>query len=433
MKVHKLALLISVLVLPAQELLADNNRELSQSATTKSTVIMPTQAADKLKTRAPAQVDKSSTVVPSIQINAAQPAKPINLSSNQQLYLTNGKSIVRANNTGLSIIGMNGKVQSTYTNSNLFEGSNKNVWIKAGGTKIDVGVLSRIQIKFTPQTVLAAESTFVPVQQSSPSSALQSSSYNLNEGEDKELDIPLAFLASEIQSMFQGTEMRLNNYGPRNGHNWYKSNDSYIKFPSSLQLSKQTFSITPMNKIPYRYYIKNTNLSSVQVAQSQNKIAMTFNFESAGKEIKGHCATSNVAKRLALCPLGSDLSAPDVQMNNAKATVYLTPAQYGNSISFSQVETDFTANIQAQGACDVIILSSACNGLTGYKAGIKEAVKVATKAAVNQDGIRTLVAVALRRKLDEHGVTNIKSVSVVNGYLVVKYRTGGDGMRALSD
>ncbi|MFK5947430.1 MAG: hypothetical protein QM500_01510, partial [Methylococcales bacterium] len=122
MKVYKLVILISVLFLPAQELLA----------------------ANKLTTVALKEI-----------------TKPINLSTNQQLYLSNGRSIVRVNNAGLSVIGRNGKVQSTYNHSSLFKGSNKDVWIKTNGKKIKLGVFSRIQTVATPLKPVQNVSRFI--------------------------------------------------------------------------------------------------------------------------------------------------------------------------------------------------------------------------------------------------------------------------------
>ncbi len=270
---------------------------------------------------------------------------------------------------------------------------------------------------------LLGGSGFVPAQSVSAGSSsnivgglVSGGEYTGTEDLIKEINIPFAFFAIEMQSAFQGTKVHLNNYGPRHGNSWYKGNDSFVELPAALGGVKKQFSFPVKNAFPFRYYMNNVNLSSIQVNTSQNKLAIEFNFESNGKEIKGRC--SNSIK----CILGSDLSAPDVQMNNTKASVYLTPSARNGSISFSQVESDFTADIQAQGACDVIGISYVCNALTGYKSEIKNASKQAIQNAVDSDSIRNEIAEKMRLKLVSYGVKDVVSVEVLSNILVIKHR-----------
>jgi hypothetical protein len=231
----------------------------------------------------------------------------------------------------------------------------------------------------------------------------------------KEISLPLQIFANEIQSTFQSTKMRLNNYGDKHGNTWYKGNDSYVELPASLKVPKQQFSFPAMNDYPFRYYMNDVNLSSVQVDVAQDRLAVEFNFESSGKELKGHCAT------LVLCPLGEDLTAPDVEINNMKVTVYLTPvARYG-SISFSQVDVDFAADIQAQGGCDVAVISSVCDLLTGYKQKIKDTAKSAIKNMIDRNDVRNEIANKMRLPLAVYDIKNITNVSVANDYIDITY------------
>jgi len=230
----------------------------------------------------------------------------------------------------------------------------------------------------------------------------------------KEINIPFAFFASEMQAAFQGTKVHLNNYGPRHGNSWYKGNDSYVELPASLGGAKQQFSFPVKNVNPFRFYMNDVNLASIQVNPSQGRLAIDFNFESSGKEIKGRCAP--------YCPLGSDSSAPDIQMNNAKASVFLTPSVRNDSISFSQVESGFAANIQAQGACDFIGLRTVCEAITNYKSEIKNSAKNAIQNAVDSDSIRNEIAEKMRLKLLSHGVREVVSVEVLSNILVIKHR-----------
>lgn len=230
----------------------------------------------------------------------------------------------------------------------------------------------------------------------------------------EEINIPFAFFTSEMQDAFQGTKVHLNNYGPRHGNSWYKGNDSYVELPASLGGAKQQFSFPVKNVKPFRFYMNDVNLASIQVDPSQGRLAISFNFESNNTEIKGRCAP--------YCPLGSDSSAPDIQMNNATASVFLTPSVRNGSISFSQVESDFTANIQAQGACDFIGLRTVCNAITDYKSEIKNSAKNAIQNAVDSDSIRNEIAQKMRLKLLSHGVREVVSVEVLSNILVIKHR-----------
>ncbi|VAX09338.1 hypothetical protein MNBD_GAMMA26-1870 [hydrothermal vent metagenome] len=61
MKIHKLVLLSSVLILPTQELLAGNARNLAQTAASKSTVVAPAQATVNSKVVAPSRIEATSS------------------------------------------------------------------------------------------------------------------------------------------------------------------------------------------------------------------------------------------------------------------------------------------------------------------------------------------------------------------------------------
>ena len=341
--------------------------------------------------------------------------------NNQRLVLTNGKSIVKKGVRGLNIIGTNSVIQSSYKNASLFKDTRSYVWIKSQGSQIKAGVLDRIEaLKNLSNTRLSGNlvlSDNLPPPKSrfdhlKPSARDQGQIV-------KEFSIPMAYIAAEIQSLFQETSIHLSNYGDRRGNTWFAGNDSFIELPGALNVPKMKFTIDPMNKIPYRYYIQNVNLSSVQVAADYEQLKMTFSFESGGREIKGRCAGGGVLG--VACAGGSDSSAPDIEMNNAKAFVYFTPTIRNDSISFAQVETDFSASIQAHGVCNVPVLSAVCSGLAGYKDKIKNAVKSSARNAVDNDSLRNIVATKLRAKLNEHGVRNLSNISVQNGYLIINY------------
>ncbi len=434
MKIHNVALLASLSILPIHQSFAAgiNQVGLNQTTSSNSTMVMPIKKASPNKVVRPLKIGKAQLSAPGgkgVVVNL-KPSKfrSIQLLKNQRLVLTNGKFIVKKGVRGLNIIGANNVIQSSYQNASLFKDTRSSVWIKSKGKQSKVGVFSRIEVlknllntRLSGNLVLA--DTLPPPK--SPFNHVKTAVRDQGQMSDgkmvKEFALPMAYIAAEIQSLFQGTNIHLSNYGDRRGNTWFAGNDSFIELPAALNVPKRKFTISPMNKIPYRYYIQNVNLSSVQVAADYEKLKMTFNFESGGREIKGRCAGGGILAPA--CIGGSDSSAPDIEMNNAKAFIYFTPTIRNDSISFAQVETDFSASIQAHGVCNVPVLSAVCSGLTNYKGEIKNAVKSSAKNAVDNDSLRNLVATRLRAKLNEHGVRNLSSLTVQNGYLIINYVT----------
>lgn len=246
------------------------------------------------------------------------------------------------------------------------------------------------------------------------------SGLNFNyKGTARELRIPVSLLAALIQAKFRGTQIRLNNYGRRHGNSWYKGNDSQVRLSSALGNGTRRFSIPAVNKIPYRYYISNVNLRSINVGQNGSRFKISLAFESSGVEIKGRCATGNILKRT-LCAVGSDKAAPDVQMNNAVATVLLTPAISSDrsSITYSSISTDFNAKIQAQGVCKIAGL---CNKIFSYKRKIKNGIKSAMFSMLNRNSVRSAVANALRGEIRQRGIRQISGIQIIGQNLVIWY------------
>ena len=240
----------------------------------------------------------------------------------------------------------------------------------------------------------------------------------VNRPKIKELRLPVSIFTGLIKNKFNGLKIHLNNYGSRHGYSWYKGNSSYAKLPSSLGDTKHSFSIDPINKFPYRYYINDINLKSLKVATSGNKFVLKFAFEEQGTEIKGRCATKNYLKK-ALCIKGSDASAPDIHINQAVASVFLTPSVRNDSISFSTVKTDFNANIRVGKTCQA--LGGLCTSVFDYKSYIKKEVSKALKKIINKNSIRNKIASTLHGELKKVGIKKIVSVKIKGQTLIIRY------------
>lgn len=236
----------------------------------------------------------------------------------------------------------------------------------------------------------------------------------------KELKLPVSIFTGLIKNKFNGLKIHLNNYGSKRGYSWYKGNSSYAKLPSSLGGTKHSFSIEPINKFPYRYYVNDINLKSLKVGTSGNKFALKFAFEEHGTEIKGRCSSKNYAKKV-LCIKGSDASAPDVHISQAVASVFLTPTVRNGSISFSTVATDFDANIRVGKTCKA--LGGLCTAVFDYKSYIKKEVRTALKKVIDKNSIRNKIASALRGELSKVGIKKIVSVQIKGQTLIIRYAT----------
>ena len=234
-----------------------------------------------------------------------------------------------------------------------------------------------------------------------------------------ELKLPISIFTSLVKSKFNGLKIHLNNYGSRHGTSWYKGGSSYVTLPPALGGSHHAFSLSPINKFPFRYYINDVNLQSINVTTSKNRFLLQLKFEDRGTEIKGRCAGKG-AKRY-LCVKGSDRSAPDVQMNQALASVYLTPSVRNNSLSFSTVSTNFNAKIRVGKTCRK--LGSLCTSVFDYKSYIKKEVNKALKKVIDKNSIRDKIASTLRNELAKKGIQKIVGVRIQGNKLIVRFTT----------
>ncbi len=230
-----------------------------------------------------------------------------------------------------------------------------------------------------------------------------------------ELTLPASFILNEIKRSLNGTKIRLNNYGKQKPNkSWYKGGDSYIKIPGLRRISLGD--IQAINKIPFRYYINDINLRSFNLSVDRNRFLIRFNFEDRGPEIKGRCASKNFFANQ-LCIKGSDRSAPDIQINRAVASVYLTPAVRNGSVSYGSVSADFNANIRVGKTCEKL----GCNKVIDYKSRIKKTIRTKLAQALNNNSIRNKIASSIKSNLRKFKVDRVTHAAIQGNSIKIKF------------
>lgn len=237
-----------------------------------------------------------------------------------------------------------------------------------------------------------------------------------NNGIITEVKVSTSELISVIKSKLHGSKIRLNSYGKRRGYSWHKKNDSYVKVGNFYN---KKFNIPELKKGPYKYNVNDINLKSYNITAENGRFRLNFYFENHGNEIKGRCK-GKWYKTGALCINGSDGSAPDVHINNAIATAYLTPSVRNHSISFSNVTVDFNANVRVGKTCRKI---SYCRILVGrVKNILRNVIRNQIRAALNKNSLKNLIANKTKTVLNKKGIKRIISLKLGKHHTTVKVK-----------
>jgi hypothetical protein len=221
-------------------------------------------------------------------------------------------------------------------------------------------------------------------------------------------------ITGQVQRLFNGTQMRINNLGPQHGTSNHLPNDSVIRFPASLDGREIRFNIPEFKSGPYRYYVQDINLRLVTTQIEGEFFRLTLHLEGSGPEFRGFCVTGNV-----LCLPGRDDAAPDVQWSNdPRVEVLLRPIAREGSITFGEVQVRVRGDIQARGICSAI---DVCHLATNYDREIQRAIQNSFRAFLNQTSIRRMVAQAIRPALDGLGIGHVMTAELRNGQLVLSF------------
>lgn len=231
--------------------------------------------------------------------------------------------------------------------------------------------------------------------------------------------IPATLLANVLESSLTGTKMKLHNYGPKHGSSWQLNNASYIQLPARLSSQTYRFSLPEVAKnLPWplghaKVYVNDVNLNRLNVDWSGSALQLQLSFEDSGREIIGkHTKTP-------------ESLIPDVQVDNGRATVKLTPIARDGKLSYrllNRSDVDFTAKMQATGACKIPVVGKICDWLFDYKDRIINEVEGQGRSILNNNAIRGRIENALSDKLRTLGVNEVVSVQPSGNDIIVRYR-----------
>ncbi|AFY52925.1 CARDB domain-containing protein [Rivularia sp. PCC 7116] len=224
-------------------------------------------------------------------------------------------------------------------------------------------------------------------------------------------------IARLIKGAVNGTELHLHNRGKKSGDSYHKKNASYIKLSNLLGGTKQAFNI-PETKIDagaygwLRYYVNDINLSSFDIKRDGNRFKLSLFFESNGTELKGYHTARFVDF--------GDKGAPDIQMNNMRLDVYLTPTKDSRGrLTYGQVGVKFDAKIQAGGVCNFKTVNF-CG--SSYKRRIAKGIEDGVRAQLNNSTTRNKLAAAFAPQLNRFGIGKIVRVRIQGSYLVIEHQ-----------
>ncbi|KAB2851382.1 MAG: hypothetical protein F9K44_01770 [Hyphomicrobiaceae bacterium] len=222
--------------------------------------------------------------------------------------------------------------------------------------------------------------------------------------------VPMATIATTIQSVLRGTQVHLNNYGRRHGNSWHKPNDSFVRLSAALGGREARLTLPEVRgPAGRRYYVNDFNLSSVDASASGSAISLVLQFESRGIELKGRCS-GNIT-----CFGASDDAAPDFNINNARLLIPLVPVRHGGDLAYATVNATFSATVDGRGLGELI------EGLV--QRTIKREVEQAVEGQLNSADVRNRIASELRsRVLAPLRIGAITGIRVDGANLVIDHR-----------
>lgn len=250
-------------------------------------------------------------------------------------------------------------------------------------------------------------------------SLIESNSLIFSQNSTQVTRIRTSIITQLIKGVFKGTKVYLHNHGSKKGDSWHQKNASYIQLSKTLGGIKQRFDIpeSTINARAYgtlRYYVDNIKLSKLDVSRENNTFKLSLFFESNGTELKGYHTARFVDF--------GDRGAPDIQMDNIRLDVYLTPTKdnFGR-LSYDEIDVNFDAEIQAAGVCD-IRGTDICNRMFKYKDRIAEGIESKLRAQLNNQRTRERLATTLQSQLKKFGVGKIVGIDFQGNSLAIRHQ-----------
>ncbi|QKK11645.1 MAG: hypothetical protein HND59_08650 [Pseudomonadota bacterium] len=228
--------------------------------------------------------------------------------------------------------------------------------------------------------------------------------------------IAMRIVSGLVQSAFNGTQIRINNYDPATRRT--RENDSFVRLSDALGGTERRFNIGPAVSGPRKYYINDINLASTRVLPAENELRVAMVFESNGTELIGTCGQDG-------WDLFCGAGAPDVQASIAVDIFFTLDRYYSRtapiSLSFSRVRVVPNVDAQADGLCRVVDLL--CSAISDYRGLIRTIVESSFMNVLDTPAVRDQVAIALLPSLRGLRIGTLNSVRIEGNDLVLAYLT----------
>lgn len=227
-----------------------------------------------------------------------------------------------------------------------------------------------------------------------------------------------SLLAAAIETVFSGTTIHLNNFTstshPVAGRDsWHLPNDSFLSRSAAMGGGITRFPLAEVSRGPLRYYVRDFNLSRITVTPEADAFRVSIHFENNGPdEIKGKCSNTTASVDPA-CALGSDSTAPDYEINNARIDIRLPPVKDADgNLTYGPVRVTFEGSVEGGGLGDIFE--------TLIKRSIRAQVEPMIMRIVDDAALRRAVARSLRPALDRAGVGTVATVRFEGRDLVIE-------------
>ncbi len=152
------------------------------------------------------------------------------------------------------------------------------------------------------------------------------------------IKIPKAAVVSAFNTALQSTQVRLDNYGKRQGSSWLAT-QSYVLLPNGKKVVfKIPESVIKINKRrQWKHYVDDMRSQSIQASAPGSALVFDIRFESQGREIKGKCLRKGKPCKLKM--------NRDIELNNANLRVSAVPTALDGSISYRSPKVKFAADL----------------------------------------------------------------------------------------
>ncbi len=151
----------------------------------------------------------------------------------------------------------------------------------------------------------------------------------------------------------------------------------------------------------WKYYLNDVKSEITRVSYSKNRFILIISFEKERSEIKGKCPG---------CRIGNDKRAPDIQWNDPKVRVLLTPVAYNGSFTFQVDRVDLLGKFKLNGPSEKFFPS-----ITRYFKGlIAKKVKSGIGEALNNSNVKNAMAKAFQPEVRRLNIGSVKNIDFSN-------------------